>query len=97
MRYTYVICFVSKASAGPQFLMNNLSEKVSGDPCVDVANDVSNGSLSFHHVFVDADSVDQAYSFGQKKFDYLLSDEKGEDSFITWNDYVVESGYEEEN
>ena len=89
-RYIYVCCLVKRADVHVQSLVRAIHEKATGVAQADIIRDLDNGSLSFYHILVRANSVEDAYTVGQKRLvDDLLDDKKHQSELLTWNDYVI--------
>ncbi len=80
-KFAYVVASVRPPDPGVVSFFNSLCEKALGDPKPDVIPPVHPSSISFEHVFLEAEDEDAAYDLGHKLLKFP------EDAVC--NDYVV--------
>jgi len=80
MKFAYVVCSVQPPDPEVVSLFNSIAEKALGQPTPDVIPPVHPAGISFQHVILEAENVDEAYYLGPR----LLAWPKG----AVCNDYA---------
>jgi hypothetical protein len=80
-KFAYVVASVRRPDPEAVSFFNSLCEKARGQPTADLIPPVHPSSITFQHVFLEAENEEAAYELGKKLLEFP--------SDAVCNDYVV--------